>query len=332
MAPARRRRPRPLTGVAVVPESRPEPPVPTSDAVPVVGDFTGLVAPVVVACSGGADSVALLVLAADAGLAPVAVHVDHGIRADSAADIDLVRRAAESVGVAWRSVRVAVGSGPNLEARARDARYAALRVAREELGATVILVAHTADDQAETVLLNVLRGSAAAGLAGMAPRRGDVVRPLLHLRRDAVRSVAATRGLAVVDDPTNADVRWRRAWIRHEVLPMLGRGSERDLVPVLARQADLLRAESDLLDALGDELLTAAGAEAPSTRVLRAAAVPVARRALRRWLGSPPPSADEIERLLAVVRGEHVGAELAGGRRVRRSHGRLHRDDEGAIR
>ena len=111
-----------------------------------------------VACSGGADSVALLVLAAEAGLAPVAVHVDHGLRADSAADAHVVRAAAELLDVPWRSVRVAVGAGPNLEARAREARYGALHVAREELGATAILVAHTADDQAETVLLNVLRG------------------------------------------------------------------------------------------------------------------------------------------------------------------------------
>lgn len=290
-------------------------------------DFTGLVGPVVVACSGGADSVALLVLAAEAGLAPVAVHVDHGLRADSAADVDVVRRVAESLGVAWRSVRVAVGAGPNLEARARDARYGALQVAREELGATAILVAHTADDQAETVLLNVLRGSAAAGLAGMAPRRGTIVRPLLGLRRRDVRAVVTARGLPVVEDPTNADVRWRRAWIRHEVLPMLGEGSDRDLVPVLARQADLLRAESELLDELGDGLLTEAGEDAPSTRVLRSAAVPIARRALRRWLGSPPPSAGDVERVLAVVRGECVAAELTGGRCVRRSHGRLHRVD-----
>ena len=219
------------------------------------------------------------------------------------------------------------GPAPNLEARAREARYGALQVAREELGATAILVAHTADDQAETVLLNVLRGSAAAGLAGMPPRRGPIVRPLLRLRRADVRAVAAARGLATVDDPTNADVRWRRAWIRHEVLPMLGRGSERDLVPVLARQAEILRAESELLDELGDGLLTDAGADAPSTRTLRAAPLPVARRALRRWLGPPPPSADEIERVLAVVRGECAAAELSGARRIRRSHGRLRRDD-----
>ena len=306
------------------PQPHPAAPGPPPDALP---DFRGLTAPVVVACSGGADSVALLVLAAEAGLAPVAVHVDHGLRADSATDVDVVRRGAESLGVAWRSVRVAVGGGPNLEARARDARYGALQVARDELGATAILVAHTADDQAETVLLNVLRGSAAAGLAGMAPRRGTIVRPLLGLRRADVRAVVTARELATVEDPTNADVRWRRAWIRHEVLPMLGQGADRDPVPVLARQADLLRAESDLLDDLGDELLTEAGAEAPSTRVLRAAAVPIARRALRRWLGSPPPSAGDVERVLAVVRGECVAAQLSGGRGVRRSHGRLHRDD-----
>src|SRR4051794_16120607 len=303
-------------------------------------DFAGLTAPVVVACSGGADSVALLILAAQVGLEPVAVHVDHGLRADSAADVAVVRDAAETLGVPWRSVRVAVGAGPNLEARAREARYAALRMARAELDATAILVAHTADDQAETVLLNVLRGSAAAGLSGMAARRDDIARPLLHLRRADVRRVVTDRALTTVDDPTNADVRWRRAWIRHEVLPMLGEGSGRDLVPVLARQAELLRAESDLLDRMGDELLTEAGREAPSTRVLRVAPIAVVRRAIRGWLGAPPPSADDVERVLAVVDGSCVGAQLSGRRAVRRSHGRLHRDaapeparpDEGAIR
>jgi hypothetical protein len=113
---------------------------------------------------------------------------------------------------------------------------------------------------------------------------------------------------------------------------MLGEGSQRDLVPVLARQAELMRAESDLLDELGDALLTEAGRPTPSTRVLRAAPLPVARRALRRWLGDPPPSADEVERLLAVVGGACVATELAGGRRVRRSHGRLHCDTSAPAR
>ncbi len=294
-------------------------------------DFSGLAAPVVVACSGGADSIALLVLAAEAGLEPVAVHIDHGLRPDSAADAHVVAAGADALGVRWQSVAVVVANGGNLEARARDARYAALHAARRALHATVILVAHTADDQAETVLLNFLRGSGSAGLAGMAARRGDLARPLLHLRRADVRAVALGRGLQVVDDPTNADVRWRRAWIRHEALPMLSRGVERDLVPILVRQAEVLRAESDLLDQLGDDVLRAAtiggagnpGAGEVRARDLLAAPLPVARRAIRRWLGMPPPSADEVERVLAVSRGDAVGTELAGGRRVRRSAGRL---------
>ena len=162
-----------------------------------IADFTGLTAPVVVACSGGPDSVALLALATDAGLAPVAVHVDHGLRPDSAADAEVVGAAAAQLGVGWRSVRVAVGTGPNLEARARDARYGALQVAREELGATAILVAHTADDQAETVLLNVLRGS----------RRG-------RARRDAA-SARADRAPAAATPPGRRARRRRRARARH---------------------------------------------------------------------------------------------------------------------
>lgn len=290
----------------------------------------GLRAPVVVACSGGADSLGLLVLAADAGLEPIAVHVDHGLRADSAADAEVVAAAADALGVEWRSVRVTIDVGGNLEARARDARYRALHDARAELGATAILVAHTADDQAETVLLNLLRGSGSAGLAGMARRRGAIVRPLLHLRRVDVRAVVEARGLGVVDDPTNADQRWRRAWIRHEVLPMLERGADRDVVPILVRQSEVLRAESDLLDDLGDQLLAEARTtdelEADSglrAQVLIDASLPIARRAVRRWLGSPPPSADEVERVLAVARGECVATELAAGRRVQRSGGRL---------
>ncbi len=296
-------------------------------------DFGDLTGPVVVACSGGPDSVALLVLAAEAGLDPVAVHVDHGLRPDSAADADVVAAAATALGIPWRSVRVAVGAGGNLEARARDARYGALRVAREELGATVILVGHTADDQAETVLLNLMRGAAAPGLAGMAPRRGDIVRPLLHLRRHDVREIPRSRGLSTVEDPTNRDTHWRRSWVRHELLPMLGKGSARDLVPVLARQADVVRAESDLLDELGDALLREACAgDTVAVTPLREAPLPITRRALRRWLGDPPPSAAEIERVVEVVRGARVGTELAGGRVVRRSGGRLRREQRQPLR
>ncbi|MFA5882580.1 MAG: tRNA lysidine(34) synthetase TilS, partial [Acidimicrobiia bacterium] len=114
----------------------------------------------VVACSGGADSVALLALVAATGRTPTAVHVDHGLRADGAAEAAFVARVAARLGAEARAVSIEVSAGPNLEARARDARYVALDAARRAVGASTVLVAHTADDQAETVLLNLMRGSA----------------------------------------------------------------------------------------------------------------------------------------------------------------------------
>lgn len=292
-------------------------------------DFSDVTGPTVVACSGGPDSVALLVLAAEAGLRPTAVYVDHRIRADCRADVAAVHAAADRLGVPTRVVVTEVGEGPNLEARARAARYAALRTVATELGVGTMLVGHTADDQAETVLLNLMRGSTSAGLAGMARVRDDIVRPLLHERRATVRRFVTDRGFEVVADPMNADRRFRRVWIREDVLPMLSDGAGRDLVPILVRQAELLRHESDLLDELGAEVLVAAtDGDALLTDALRRAPVVLARRALRQWLGSPPPSADDVERVLAVVRGECVATELVGRRRVRRSGGRLLRSTD----
>jgi tRNA(Ile)-lysidine synthase len=287
-------------------------------------ELDGLVAPVVVACSGGADSLALLILAAEAGLDPVAVHVDHGLRPESAAEGAVVRDVAAGLGVASRCVQVDVGVGSNLEARARDARYAALETARAELGATAVLVAHTADDQAETVLLNLLRGSGASGLAGMPARRGHIVRPLLGVRRVDVHAVCAERGITAVVDSSNEDRIHRRNWVRLDALPALNEGARRDLVPVLNRQAAVMRAEADLLDELADALLETAGGEQPSARTLADAHPALARRAVRRWLGAPPPTLAEVERVLEVARCERRAAQLSRGRRVWREGGALH--------
>jgi tRNA(Ile)-lysidine synthase len=279
-------------------------------------------APVVVGCSGGADSLALLALAADGGLAPIAVHVDHGLRPGSEREAEIVADAAARLGAAFDARRVTVAEGPNLEARAREARYDALEAVRGAHGATAVLVAHTADDQAETVLLNLLRGSGSAGLAGMPVRRGHVVRPLLGARRADVRAECHRRRLVPWEDPSNDDLSFRRNWIRHEVLPLLERGSGRDLTPLLTRQADVLRSECDFLDALARAAWPGeAGARA---RDLTALPDPLARRAVRCWLGPPPPALDEVDAILAVARGERRAVDLAGGRRVRRSGGVLH--------
>lgn len=293
--------------------------------------------PVVVACSGGPDSLALLALAQAAGLSPIAVHVEHGLRAGSAGEVEIVASQAGRLGAGFRAETVTVAPGPNVEARAREARYAALERARDALGAEAVLVGHTADDQAETVVLNLLRGSASAGLGGMPVRRDRIVRPMLGLRRCETESLCAELGLEPVRDPTNDDRAFRRNWVRHEVLPLLAAGAERDLVPVLARQAAILRDESEYLDALARAAWPPDG-DTPA-RVLGTLSPVLARRAVRQWLGyrlgqsggGSPPSFDEVERILTVARGERRATELSGGRRVGRRSGHLCVEPHGPV-
>jgi tRNA(Ile)-lysidine synthase len=266
-----------------------------------------------VACavSGGADSTALALLAVEAGCVVTIVHVDHQLRPTSADDAALVQRTAAVLGVPCTVHAVAVGDGPNLEARARAARYGVLP--------PDVLTGHTADDQAETVLINLLRGAAASGLAGMRP---GPTRPLLGLRRADTVEVCRLAGTATADDESNTDPRFVRNRVRHEVLPLLADVAARDLAPVLARQADLLRADDDLLDTL------AAALDPTDARQLAAAPPPLARRAVRRWLtgldpAGHPPDLAAVERVLAVARGESTACDVAGGHRVARSRHRL---------
>jgi tRNA(Ile)-lysidine synthase len=283
-------------------------------------DFGSLAAGdrVVVACSGGADSLALLVHACAASLDVVVVHVDHGLRAGSERDAQVVRDAAARFGAEVRVVALELDARANLEARAREARYAALERIADDVDAVAILVGHTRDDQAETVLLALLRGSGAAGLAGMPARRGRVVRPLLGLRRAETRELCARLGLVPVVDPMNDELHHRRVWLRREIIPRLERGARRDLVEVLARQAAVLRDD--------DELLNALSAEHEPDDAVALAALPraLATRVVRGWLGSPPPSSATVDAVLAVARGERRAADVPGGRRVERVGARLH--------
>jgi len=174
------------------------------------------------------------------------------------------------------------------------------------------------------VLLNLLRGSAAAGLGAMAPRRDTVVRPLLAIRRAETEALCASLALTPAHDPTNDDLTLRRNWIRHEVLPQLADGAARDLVPLLARQADVLHAESDYLDGLARAAWPSDGTA--SAAALTALDPVLARRAVRCWLGPPPPSLAEVDRVLAVASGAHRATELNAGRRVWRRVGQLYVD------
>ena len=256
------------------------------------------------AVSGGADSLALLVLAVAAGCEVTAVHVDHGLRPGSAQEAGVVRQAAARLGAGFRAEKVDVTPGPNLEARARAVRYAVLP--------PDVLTGHTADDQAETVLLNLLRGAGLDGLAGMRPEG----HPILALRRRETEAVCAAEGLAPVVDPSNADPAHRRNRVRHELLPLLNDIAQRDVVAVLARQAALLRDEAGALDAVTVDPTDAAA--------LAAAPPALARRAVRRWLtGDHPPDSATVERVLEVARKQAKAADVGGGRRVLRTRNLL---------
>jgi hypoxanthine phosphoribosyltransferase len=270
-------------------------------------------APLACAVSGGADSLALLVLATAAGCAVTAVHVDHGLRPGSEGEAEVVASAAARFGARFESHRVTVAPGPNLEARARAARFGVLP--------GDVATGHTMDDQAETILVNLLRGAGADGLAGMEP---GARHPILGLRRHETHALCAAVGLVPVCDESNDDPAFVRNRIRHELLPLCAAVAGRDPVPLLARQAGVLRDEVALLDSLATERLP----DPADARAVAAAPRPLARRALRRWLRAAgddehPPSLAEVDRTLAVADGSAVGTELTGGRRVRRTGGRL---------
>jgi tRNA(Ile)-lysidine synthase len=177
------------------------------------------------------------------------------------------------------------------------------------------MTGHTADDQAETILINLLRGSGTRGLAGMQP---TAQRPLLHIRRRETQALCNALGIEVFNDPSNSDERFQRNRIRHEVLPLMETLAKRDLVPVLTRQADLLRDDDDLLNEL-------AGALDPTDALaLASAPLALARRAIRAWLTNPlVPDSATVERVLEVARGNTLACDIGLGRQVRRSQQQL---------
>jgi len=266
---------------------------------------------VLVAVSGGADSVALLSIMTT--LAPAwrltlhVLHVDHGLRADSARDAELVRALGARLGVPVDVERVQVGSG-SVEAAARTARYEALERAADRIGATRIAVGHTADDQAETVLMRVLGGAGVRGLAAIPPVRGRIIRPLLELRRQTLRDALTAAGLAWVEDPSNRDPKFLRNRIRHELLPLLAASYHADVVPALADVARVARETVHALDrTAARELDRLARVEGDALTLSRAALAAL-----------PPPVAAEMLRQAAARFGSRAPLRAWAHRGLRR--------------
>ena len=311
--------------------------------------FDGLASPgltqplVLVALSGGPDSLALAAAVAfeapRAGLRAGAVVVDHGLQNGSA---DVAARAAQQardLGLApvlIERVVVAATGGP--EAAARAARYAALERAASEFGAAAVFLAHTLDDQAETVLLGLARGSGAASLQGMAAVRGRYRRPLLGIRRATTVQACADAGLEPWTDPQNADPAFARVRVRMSVLPLLERELGPGVAEALARTAEQLREDSDALDTFADELVEDLADHVEAGISLDVPALTTNPPALRQRLIRLAVSSEfgvalsraqtlEVARLVTDWHGQD-SVDLPGVRVVRRG-GRLHFEARG---
>ncbi|MBD0742088.1 tRNA lysidine(34) synthetase TilS [Streptomyces sp. CBMA152] len=295
---------------------------------------------VLVACSGGADSMALAsALAFESRKLSVragAITVDHGLQHGSdlrAAEVAVRLTALGLDPVEAVTVHVGREGGP--EAAARDARYAALDAAAERHGAAAILLGHTRDDQAETVLLGLARGSGTRSLSGMAAvsgTRGRYRRPFLQIDRQTARKACLVQSLPVWDDPHNADPAYTRSRLRHEGLPALEKALGKGVVEALARTAELSRDDADALDAWAADADASVRDDAGELVCQKLYALPAAvrRRVLRTSLicaGSPAGSlfarhVEEVDRLITGWRGQRA-INLPGRVEARRQGGRL---------
>ncbi|NUP25759.1 MAG: tRNA lysidine(34) synthetase TilS [Nocardia sp.] len=286
---------------------------------------------VAVALSGGADSLALTGAALAESAEVHALVVDHRLQAGSDEVAASAAAIARSLGCRSAQVLPVAVTGPGgMEAAARTARYAALDGARTGLP---VLLGHTLDDQAETVLLGLGRGSGARSIQGMAPDDAPWGRPLLGVRRETTRQFCADLGLTPYEDPHNSAPEFTRVRLRTEVLPLLESVLGGTAALALARTAEQLREDNAALDGFAGELLRRAGPGAPECAVLVQAAPAVRRRAVRAWLLAHGVSAVTathlrgIDELVVAWRGQGGVAVSGGGRGTRlvviREHGRL---------
>ena len=286
---------------------------------------------VLCAVSGGADSVCLLDLVRRLGdVTVLCAHFDHGIRgAESARDAAFVEALCEEWGIPFFLGRgdvpvYAREHGLSLETAARELRYAFLERTAEAQGAGVIATAHNLNDNAETILFRMARGTGLGGLAGIPARRGSIVRPLLKTPRRDIEDYLAARNIPHVEDSTNAETDAARNRIRLDVLPAL-ESIHPGAAAGIARMSETLAEDEAFLASLAEEKLALWGDAIPG-KELRSLPKPVARRALARWLGGEL-SRERFEALLRFAGGAGSGVlELPGNRRVRREFGVLRFD------
>jgi len=289
--------------------------------------LTALPEPLLIGVSGGVDSVALLHALAATGRRPVVLHFDHGWRAESGADAEWVRGLARKLELKFVGGKMRAAAKGRREAEARAARYAFFGKAARRLGIRDLVLAHHADDQVETFLMQLLRGSGAAGrgMDAVSARDGLVLhRPWLSVWKKEIMAYARRQKLSWREDATNADTHHRRNRLRRRVLPYLQKQFGKQVVENLCRAAEIARAESEWLDAL-----CAKAAKEPELSVKALRAMPLAqqRRTILRWLqghGVKDISFADVEAARGLLE-KTIPAKinLSAGRFARRRAGKL---------
>jgi len=290
---------------------------------------------VLVAVSGGADSLALaaavLAESKEFLINPIAVTIDHQLQTGSGDQATKVLQQLKELGYVDVVIeKVSVDQSSGIESGARTARYAALHTIAQSRNAQQIFLGHTRDDQAETVLLGLARGSGARSLSGMAVVNGIIIRPMLSLTRELSEQVCSDLGLTIWNDPHNINQEFSRVRVRTQVLPLMEEAIGPGIAEALARTASLLRDDADALDAITDAAITGLDLAALEISHLTSLSKAVRTRVIRRAIyaqGAPKGSisADHVSAVEALVTSWHGQGEvsLPGGVKVARISGRL---------
>ncbi|MDP7040432.1 MAG: tRNA lysidine(34) synthetase TilS [Myxococcota bacterium] len=274
----------------------------------------------VVGCSGGSDSQALLDILArlkdELGIETIwAVGIDHGLRPEAPQELSLAAALAKTHHIDFHQVQITLDKGENLLAQAREKRYAAFENFAQEHHATAILVAHTATDQAETMLMHLARGTGLRGLGGMLPVNGNILRPLLHLERHALMDYLQAQNISYASDPSNASLERTRTNLRHQALPLF-----KELNPQfeshMAKLATRLQADELFLDNLASEHLTRAKSVLNSLQVelIRVLESPLRFRLYQLWLKEHEMhyTSDNLHELDSLIQAGRGALSIAG--------------------
>ncbi len=295
--------------------------------------------PLLLGFSGGRDSVALALWLLEAGFSSLTLlHLDHGLRSESSSDAAWAANFAESLGLGWHVERTAVAAHAKalkigVEEAGRNARYSFFASAARKLGIHKVVVAHHADDQVETFLFRLLRGSGATGLRGMSTKSSrtidgvsfDLLRPMLEVWRPEINAYIAEKRADFREDPSNEDPHWTRNRIRHSLLPQLEEIMGKPVRAAIWRAAELLRADDTLLEQLSAEVLEQS--ESLEVARLRCAPTAIQRRLVMGWLRRQNVSNISFDMVDAVVglslRDSPAKLNLPGGAHVRRRAGKI---------